>query len=235
MKKTSSRASLVAATISVFVSLLLLAGMFGNTLAVASMANTRAGTSLTTLTSLNDHVPIRADSDSEFISLAASEDWHGDGSFASPYVIENLEINATGSFDGIYVGNLTVCFIIANCSVYGAICADSGGYPYEYGAGIAAVNDTGFVVIRNNLCDGNSEGIFIYGLSSFTVDRNTCNNNDYDGINLYACVQGQIEENICSVNANIWLVFKTMRAPSCAAFAWSLRPIPICWPGKSIG
>jgi len=54
----------------------------------------------------------------------------GDGTWAKPYLIENVTINATNSPTncGIIIKDSDVPFIIRNCTVY-----NSGGYLHEGG------------------------------------------------------------------------------------------------------
>jgi len=146
MNKNSSRVSHFTSVTTILFSLLLLTVLLG-TVTVASAGGTGVGTSLTSGTVLNPHVPIRIDGDQGLVSQATGQGWPGVGSVANPFMIENLEVNATGSFYGIYLGNVTLSFTVSSCSVSGAIAADTDDYPYHYGAGIEVLNDSGTVKV----------------------------------------------------------------------------------------
>jgi hypothetical protein len=64
--------------------------------------------------------PFRINSNAEFASMAASEGWPGDGSQATPYIIDNYDINGTGYGYCVYIGNTTNYFTIQNCYLHEA-------------------------------------------------------------------------------------------------------------------
>jgi hypothetical protein len=107
MSNNSSSVSHFNTVTTILFSLLLLTVLLG-TVAVAGASGTGAGTSLTGATGLNAHAPIRIDTDLELIAQATEQGWRGSGSVSSPFMIENLEVNATGSFYGIYLGNVPI-------------------------------------------------------------------------------------------------------------------------------
>ncbi|MFX1569698.1 MAG: nitrous oxide reductase family maturation protein NosD [Promethearchaeota archaeon] len=106
-------------------------------------------------------------------SAVASYDWcTGDGSFANPYVLENITIDASSSptGSGIYINNSkNDYFIIRNCTIYNAIGTYSSGIKLE------------------NTCNGILVG-------------NNCSNNEYGIIMLNSCENNSISENICNEN-----------------------------------
>ena len=63
---------------------------------------------------------ISINSNSEFVSLATSYGWPGDGTHGNPYVIRDIDIDATGHPFAINIGNTNLFFIVSNCSIHGA-------------------------------------------------------------------------------------------------------------------
>ncbi len=105
----------------------------------------------------------------------------GEGSRGSPYVIENVTINAstspTGS--GIFINNSkNDYFIIRNVTVYNAA---SG----SINAGIKLQNTNNGTLINNNCSNNERYGIYLrLGSKNNNITGNTANNN-YAGIRLY--------------------------------------------------
>jgi len=95
------------------------------------------------------HAPIRINSDSEFSSMATSESWPGSGTLASPYVIQNYDINGSGKSWGIFIGNTTVYFTIQNCEVHHV--TGRWDYPYQDCSGIALYNVDNGLIKSNSL------------------------------------------------------------------------------------
>ena len=94
------------------------------------------------------HDAIIIGSDEEFTTKAAEENWLGDGSITTPFIIEGFDIDVGGlGGNCIKVENTTVYFIIQNCYLTG-----SGD------AGVRLGNLTNGVV-RNNDFVSNSRGI----------------------------------------------------------------------------
>ncbi|NLX47589.1 MAG: hypothetical protein GXY70_05435 [Euryarchaeota archaeon] len=66
---------------------------------------------------LVDSDVIRINSDAELAANAA----RGSGSVSDPYVIEDLRIDATGHYSGIFIGNTTAHLVISGCNISGAV------------------------------------------------------------------------------------------------------------------
>ena len=62
------------------------------------------------------HDPISINSDADFAAQAASEGWPGDGSEGNPFIIQDLEIDAS-SQHGIGISFTTAHFAIRNCLI----------------------------------------------------------------------------------------------------------------------
>ncbi len=161
------------------------------------------------------HQPIRINSDSELAALASAENWSGDGTADSPYLIENYSINGAGFGYGIYVGNTTLHFEIRNCYIYSA---NGGPPPYFGGSAIILYNASNALIegnrlqsslrygvysikmhnleISNNLISSNYVGVYLKGArSDSVVHNNTFHVNRYAGIHLQDCTGLTIRDN----------------------------------------
>jgi len=138
-------------------------------------------------------------------STAAGYEWcSGDGSQPNPYILENMDINATDSptGSGIYIqSSTTAYFIIRNCTVYNA------GSNFQ-DAGIRLGGCERGQLIDNN-CTGNScLGIYLYDSQNNNVSGNTVNNNNVDeeadgcGIKVVYSNNNNISRNIVNNNYN---------------------------------
>jgi parallel beta-helix repeat protein len=158
---------------------------------------------------------IRINSNAEFAQWASEMSWPGDGSSATPYIIEGYTIDARGSDSCIFIGNTTVHFIIQYCILYNA--TPSGGAGIELYHMSNGVIDQCFIhncdhfgivldtsssnIITNNTCDFNGEGIYLYCSSFNILFNNTCNLNAY-GISLTSISSNNtLINNICNSNA----------------------------------
>jgi parallel beta-helix repeat protein len=137
---------------------------------------------------------IRINNDTELASLIAMKHWTGNGSASNPYIIENLDINATGNGSAIYIGNTTAHLIIRGCSVYGATMS-MGSY-FAGSCGIL-LNDTRNCMVDNNNCSGNNRGIALVSSSNNSITNNSCNGN-FEGITLMSSSNNSIMNNNCS-------------------------------------
>ncbi len=120
----------------------------------------------------NDLSPITIDGNLEFKQAAQDNGWPGEGSQATPFLIDNYEVNATGNSYGIYIKNTNVYFEITNCYLHGA----STYQIYLYNVS----NGTVF----NTTTDGGSGGIILNIVSDTVIENNTVSN-AYTGISGY--------------------------------------------------
>ncbi len=120
---------------------------------------------------------------------ASNYNWcSGSGSWADPYVIENITINGGGSAYCIKIGNSDVYFIIRNCSLYNS------------GIGILLGNVDNGKIINNN-CSDNNLGIFLSGNNdNNTLSGNIASFNDDCGINLGSGNNNKLTGNNASNN-----------------------------------
>jgi parallel beta-helix repeat protein len=127
------------------------------------------------------HDPFRIDNDAEFVSMAGSEGWAGNGLPGSPYIIEGYDINGSGYGYCIYIGNTTVHFEVKD------------SYLHEANGHVVST------YVKNS-------GILMYYVQNGTISNNTISNNVY-GIYLYSSDGNTIVNNIASRNSEIGLTF----------------------------
>ncbi|MBN1803166.1 MAG: right-handed parallel beta-helix repeat-containing protein [Candidatus Lokiarchaeota archaeon] len=133
-------------------------------------------------------------------SWASNQTWcSGNGTLASPYIIEDLVIDGGDDSSCIEIRNSRAYFIIRNCSL-----TNSGrrGDDYDYYAGIELVNVSN-ARIMNNTCENNQGcGIALYNNSdNNTITNNTANINDFSGIFVMDyCDNNTIVNNMANAN-----------------------------------
>jgi parallel beta-helix repeat protein len=118
---------------------------------------------------MTGHRPIVVHNNTDLAGLIALNDWPGDGSSAHPYLIGNLEINATGFTNAISIGNTSSYLIITNSHITNASSQSAG---FGCGAGISLFN-TSNVRIVNNTIGGCRYGIVLRNSTLTTVCNNT--------------------------------------------------------------
>jgi len=128
--------------------------------------------------------PIFINGNNNFNATASLEGWSGDGSLSDPYVIEDLDINGTGSGACIEIRNTNVYFHINNCILRSA----------NYGILLGNVSNgiITFNVIHNNFYDG----IWLVSSASKNIIKNnTIYSNDEFGVTLSSADNNVIENN----------------------------------------
>lgn len=167
----------------------LLVAMIGTMVDNERHLNTQV--SLQVESSYQTHMSIRINSDDELDQLAGQEGWGGSGSYLSPYVIQNYEIDGNGT-TAFYIGNTTEYFIVEyshfynfsyssdsyhrgivelynvqNGDVYG--CNITGG---QYGVYVSAYSS--FNTVAYNEFYNVTNGVYMYfHTTSTTVSHNT--------------------------------------------------------------
>ena len=127
---------------------------------------------------------------------AESQPWcYGDGSWSTPYIIENLTISGFGLTSGIEITNSDSYFEIRNCTIY-----NSGTNTYD--AGIKFDNVTNAVIFNNTCSNNGYDGILLMtGSNNNTIDTTKATNNGHYGIYLYDhCDNNTIIGNDASEN-----------------------------------
>lgn len=165
---------------------------------------------------LAPHAPIRIDSDADFLTVpGVTNNATGNGTVWNPWIIENWEIDGTGSGYGIYIGNTTEYFVVRNCSLYGAsgvflagIADDSGlilnnvqngtvfnnTSDFNDQSGIS-INDSGNCTVMNNTVNFNDQGIFLNRGFNNTIRNNVADSNALRGITVWQSANNLIYQN----------------------------------------
>jgi parallel beta-helix repeat protein len=105
------------------------------------------------------HDPISIAGD---IELDAFPDKTGNGTIIDPYVIKNLEINATGVFEAIEIQNTSKVVTIFNCTLTTSAIAPAGIF----------LNNVSYITIINNTINNNNDGIYINNSRNCTIIDN---------------------------------------------------------------
>ncbi|MFX1415446.1 MAG: right-handed parallel beta-helix repeat-containing protein, partial [Promethearchaeota archaeon] len=159
------------------------------------------------------HSPIIIDGDANFSATALLEDWSGDGSSESPFIIDGLDIDrGGGAGPSVNISNTRVNFTVINCNLTGAS-ASAGIYLNNVSYGFLFNNtcssnrygiyliDSSHNVLANNTCTPNGDvGIYMYDSDFNTVTDNNCDDNANYGIVLYYCDSNLLSRNLCSDN-----------------------------------
>ncbi len=133
--------------------------------------------------------------DNNWSDAASNLDWvqGGDGSWGSPYVIENITIDAGGSGSGILIENSNDYFIIRNCTVY-----NSGSGVWDAGIKLESVSNG--ILINNNFSNNNYRGLYLDYSDNITVSGNNAYSNTVYGIYLWGSVNNTVSGNTANDN-----------------------------------
>ncbi|MHA2316473.1 MAG: lectin-like protein [Candidatus Hodarchaeales archaeon] len=118
-----------------------------------------------------EHDPIVIEGNEQFIDRATNEDWPGDGSRSTPYLIENLEIIGNGGLETcIEIWDTNLYFQISNC-----ILSEGFEIISLHNVENGEINHN---VIKNMVGGNNPErtGIVLFGGSSNKILNNTVYN-----------------------------------------------------------
>ncbi len=129
------------------------------------------------------HDPIKIINDENFTDYA----FPGSGTENDPYRIEKLNITTSEDI-GIYVGDVSVFFVIQQCYVSASI----------EGILVGAVRGNSQII--NNICLENNYGIKVIYSNNSTVANNLCANNNEVGIKIEDCSNSTIANNTCADN-----------------------------------
>ncbi|MFQ5980581.1 MAG: nitrous oxide reductase family maturation protein NosD [Candidatus Heimdallarchaeota archaeon] len=125
------------------------------------------------------HDPISIDGNSDFNAQAIAEEWSGDGTAVTPYVIEALEITGPPDTDLITIGNTDVHFQIRRSLIVGG------------GRGVVLANVTNGDFLGNSVTDNDVSGISLSNSRDNALINNTVVNTGAFGIfleNSRACI-----------------------------------------------
>ncbi|MFW9846004.1 MAG: nitrous oxide reductase family maturation protein NosD [Candidatus Thorarchaeota archaeon] len=105
------------------------------------------------------HSPIQILNDSQLVNLAEDENWEGDGSESTPFIIDAYNITSDLAI-GIEIRNVSIHFMIRNCHL------DSASGIFE--AGILLHNVSHSVVLGTTV-HGKTTGIYVDDFSKATI------------------------------------------------------------------
>jgi parallel beta-helix repeat protein len=126
------------------------------------------------------HTPIRIDKDSDF--TAANGVSGGSGTAASPYIIQDFNIDGAGWGYCIYVGNTTKHFVIRGCNLYQA---SGQSAKYYRDSGISLYNVTNSKIEDCHIYK-NGYGIYFDICSGYTVKFNRFEGNTNEIYSYYS-------------------------------------------------
>ena len=173
--------------------------------------------------------PIRIESDTDFNATAAAEGWPGNGSPDSPYIIENLDIDANGADNAVMISNTTYDFIIRNCIMRGA---GSDGYRIGAGMGILIDNVLNGTIESNEFVDNLNGGIYLRNSRKMIVRNCTVSGDEgYIGLVGEALQEVRIEDcsfrlshgNGIFVSSSSSIILKNNHIPRPLEYGMSIR------------
>ncbi|MFW9854932.1 MAG: nitrous oxide reductase family maturation protein NosD [Candidatus Thorarchaeota archaeon] len=159
------------------------------------------------------HPPIYIDGNLDFFSHVMAENWPGNGTLASPYVIAGLNITGPPDVDLIGIRNTDVLFYINNCRLEGG----NGGIELNnvtnahvlgniilnnVGPGIRASFGNTNTISGNTIMENDGAGITLRFVENTTISSNFIDNNAGKGINLDFSRFAAISNNILTNNQN---------------------------------
>jgi parallel beta-helix repeat protein len=182
------------------------------------------------LATLTQNPTIRVNNDTELASLIATNHWDGNGTASSPYIIRNLNINATdgnsldltgnaSTYDSnaIYIGNTSMHLTISNCHIENFFAFHYANHSYSYTLeGIKLFNVTNVLIEHNNF-GGDGKAIFLDSSRYNTISNNSANeillifSNDNHlmnnicnagGIDLVSSCNNMVSNNECNESTN---------------------------------
>lgn len=116
----------------------------------------------------------------------------GNGTAESPYVLRDVNLNASLELHGIRISNTTAHFRIEGCTVHDAYSPDRDPLNLSAsGSGILLINVTN-AVIEDYLADFNVRGITVVSSSNVLVNNSRFYNNIEAGVHLVDCLDGGV-------------------------------------------
>lgn len=119
----------------------------------------------------------------------AAAGFTGSGTPGDPYVLSDLNLNASFELYGIRISNTTAHFRIVGCTVHDSYSPSRDPLNISAsGSGILLINVTN-AVIEDYLGDFNVRGVTVVGSSNVTIDDSLFNNNLEAGVHLVDCLE----------------------------------------------
>ena len=114
-------------------------------------------------------------------------DWcSGSGTMGSPYIIENVTIDAQNSGSCIYIEHTNEYFIIQNCTLINSQASPNSAIRLDF------LNNG--KIIDNNCSNNNGRAISLFSASNMLIEDNNVVNNGY-GITLSYCLNTIVAKN----------------------------------------
>lgn len=130
--------------------------------------------------------PISVEGNSRF----AAAGFTGSGTPGDPYVLRDLNLDASYELYGIRISNTTAHFRIVGCTVHDSYSPDRDPLNISAsGSGILLINVTN-AVIEDYLGDSNVRGVTAVSSSNVTIDDSLFNSNLEAGVHLMDCLDG---------------------------------------------
>ncbi len=117
----------------------------------------------------------------------------GTGTYADPYIIEDIFLDGNNDGSCFEIKNSDVYFILSNCTF-----TNSGSGPYD--AGFSMINVSNGQLVNNNCSFNNGNGMFLSDCSNMTISNNHISNNGLMGIFLKDSYENLLSENTANNN-----------------------------------
>ncbi len=116
----------------------------------------------------------------------------GSGTAGDPYVLSEINLDATLDLHGIRISNTTAHFRIEGCTVHDSYSPDRDPLNLSAsGSGILLINVTN-AVVEDYLGDYNVRGITVVSSSNVVINDSRFNNNIEAGVHLKDCLDGSV-------------------------------------------
>jgi len=133
-------------------------------------------------------VPITVEGNGGFSAAGFS----GSGTPGDPYVLSEVNLDASLELFGIRISNTTAHFRIEGCTVHDSYSPDRDPLNLSAsGSGVLLINVTN-AVIEDYLGDFNVRGITLVGSSNIVINDSRFNNNLEAGVHLVDCLDGSV-------------------------------------------
>ncbi|MEM3397380.1 MAG: NosD domain-containing protein [Thermoplasmata archaeon] len=113
--------------------------------------------------------PLHINGNNEFIYIAQTNGWPGNGTAENPYIVEGYEFNGNGGGYALWIENTDLYFVLKNCKLWNA----TFQYTYPYGPAVmlSAVSNA---TIEHNILTKSKYGVkFQGGCKNIRISENT--------------------------------------------------------------
>ncbi|MHA2244733.1 MAG: right-handed parallel beta-helix repeat-containing protein [Candidatus Hodarchaeales archaeon] len=169
-----------------------------------------------------DHNPIYIDGNTHFKAIVTAENWSGDGSESTPYIIDRLRIIGPRSNNLIEIRNTNVHFQINNCILSGGnggvILSNVKNGIFSYNNinnnfyGIYLNHSINNIISWGKITHNGLEGIFLDISRNNTLFNNIITNNIWTGIELWDSESNNLSNNIIVHNSGSGVILGRSRS-----------------------